>query len=357
MARLTAFERDEAQERGELGRVLRSVTEVDGLLMLLTLLYLIVARSHIAEPTLYIGAMAVYGIVVVTLRYAPLFAELPRERLAVGTVAMVLFITVLLAASGGDNGPLLNLYLLPIITAALTLGRGPTVLIVGAALAGRVGLSYFAGGEAVLTLSYGLTVLAEGVPVLLVALLTSMLAADIQDVHERLQAHTEQDAVTGLLNLDAFTRLTEDELRRAEQRGNGFALLVVDVDGLQAVNERYGHEAGNRVLAAVAQALKRSSRTVDLVGRYGGDEFVMFLSGAGPSVAKVVCNRIRHNVATTTLEVGGAMHRVSVGIGVGIYPAEGRDLRELVNVAHRALERDRDSRRPLDQASTSLRTA
>ena len=337
--------------------MLRSVTEVDGLLVVLTLLYLLVARERIAEPLLYMCAMVVYGVVVIALRYAPFFAELPREKLLVGTVSMVVFITALLAAAGGDGGPLLNLYLLPIITAALTLGRAPTVLVLVTALAARVGLSHFAGGVEVLTLGYWLTVLAEGVPVLLVALLTSMLAADIQDVHERLQAHTEQDAVTGLLNLEAFTRLMDEEVTRAERRDNGFALLVVDIDGLQAVNQRFGHEAGNRVLAAVAQALKRSSRTVDLVSRYGGDEFVMFLSGAGPAVAKVVCNRIRHNVATTTLEVGGAMHRVSVGIGTAIFPGEGRELRELVNTAQAALERDRVSRQPLDQTSPGLRTA
>jgi diguanylate cyclase (GGDEF)-like protein len=347
MARLTAFERDEP-DRGELRRVLRSVTEVDGLLILLSILYLFVDRARVAWPGVYMGAIVLYGLLVLALRYAPMLADMPREKLLVGTGAMVLFITAILAASGGDRGPLLNLYLLPIITAALTLGRSVTVAVVLAALLCRLGLGYLVAGGEMLTLGYALRLVAEGVPVLLVALLTSMLAADIQDVHDRLQAHTEQDSVTGLLNLEAFTRLLSQEARHAETRGSGFALLVIDVDGLQGVNERYGHEAGNRALVAVAQALKRSARTVDLVGRYGGDEFVMYLSGAGPSVAKVVANRIRHNVATTTLEVGGAMHRVSVGIGAAVFPTEGRELRELVNAAQRSLGRDRDSRRPLE---------
>ena len=139
----------------------------------------------------------------------------------------------------------------------------------------------------------------------------------------------------------------EEERDRASRRGNNFALLMVDVDGLKSVNDRFGHEAGNRALAAVAQALKRSSRSVDLVARYGGDEFLMFLSGAGPAVAKVVANRIRHNVATTTLQIGGSLHRVTVGIGAAVYPTDGKDLRDLIPAADRAAAKDKDSRRPL----------
>ncbi|MBM4195731.1 MAG: GGDEF domain-containing protein [Gammaproteobacteria bacterium] len=349
MARLTAYEKDSDLADAELHRVLRSVTEVDGLLLALTLLYLIAAPAAIEKPSLYMGAMVAYGVLVLGLRHAPLFAELPRGKIIVGVLLMVLFITGLLAASGGASGPLANLYLLPIVTSALTLGRGPTVLVLATALAARAGLIHFVAGEDVLTLSSMLMLLAEGVPVLLVALLTSMLATDIQDARERLQAHTQLDGVTGLLNLEAFTRLVDEETRRAERRGVGFALLVVDIDGLQSVNERFGHEAGNGVLRSVSQVLRRSSRSVDLVGRYGGDEFLMFLSGAGQPIARAVANRIRHGVSTTTLETGGAMHRVGVGIGVAQFPADGRDLRELVNAAHRALGKDRHDRRPLEE--------
>jgi diguanylate cyclase (GGDEF)-like protein len=332
-----------------LPRVLRSVIEIDGLLMLLTLLYFFVAHPGFSHPLLYMAAIAAYGALVLMLRFARVLGEYPRERLVIGAAAMVAFITSVLAFSGGDRDALLNLYLLPIITSALTLGAGPTVLIVTLALTGRMALSHFVEGHDVLTLAYALTVIGEGVPVLLVALLTSSLAADIQDVNERLQARSDQDELTGVLSLQAFTRLMDEERDRAKRRGNNFALLMVDIDGLKSVNDRFGHEAGNRALTAVAQALKRSSRSVDLVARYGGDEFLMFLSGGGPAVAKVVANRIRHNVATTTLQFGGSLHRVTVNIGVAVFPVDGKDLRDLIPAADRAAARDKESRRPLSR--------
>jgi diguanylate cyclase (GGDEF)-like protein len=260
---------------------------------------------------------------------------------------MVLFITSVLAFAGGDRGALLNLYLLPIVATALTLGRAALVLVCILALAGRIGLSHWVEGADVATLAYALTALTEAVPVLLVAFLTRSLAAGIEDATERLQVASDRDEVTGLLNLQAFTRLLAEERERAERRGHHFALLLVDIDGLKSINERFGHDAGDRALAAVAHALRRSARSVDLVARYGGGEFLVFLSGAGSAVARVVANRIRHNVGTTTVELGGSLQRVTVSIGAAAFPTDGRDLRDLMKVADRAVEKDRDDRRPL----------
>jgi diguanylate cyclase (GGDEF)-like protein len=334
---------------GELHRVLRSLTGMDGLLVVLTLLYFFIGHPGFIHPLLYMAAIAAYGALVLALRHPAVLAGYGREKLLVAAAAMVLFITSVLAFAGGDRGPLLNLYLLPIVTAALTLGHGATLFVAALVLAGRVALSHFVAGDDVATLAYALTVVAEAVPVVLVAFLTGTLVTGIENVRERLQAASDLDDVTGLLNLQAFTRLLREEIGRAERLGNHFALVLVDVDGLKAVNERHGHEAGNNALAAVAQALRRSSRSVDLVARYGGDEFLLYLSGAGQAVAKVVANRIRHNVATTTIDVGGNLQRVTVSIGAAVFPVDGRDLRDLMKIADRAVEKDRESRRPLSR--------
>ncbi len=342
---------------GALRRVLNTVALIDGLLLVLTAAWFVVAAGAMAWPRLYLAALAVYGALIIALRFTAAFDDRPREKLAAAVVAMVAFISAVLACDGGDHGALLNLYLLPIVTAALTLGRGPTVLVVGLVLVGRVGLSHFVGGTDVITAAYGLGLVAEAVPVMLVALLTSTLAADIQDANDRLQAMAERDGLTGLLNLQAFTRLVNEERERAIRRGNGFALLLVDVENLKAVNDRHGHEAGNRALVAVGQALARSCRSMDLAARYGGDEFVVFVSGAGPAIARAVANRIRHSVATTTLQSGGSLHRVAVGIGAGVFPADGRQLRDLLNAATRDLDKDKASRRPLERSEANLRAS
>lgn len=330
-----------------LNRALRSTARMDALLLALALAYLIIGRDTVAHPGLYALTVAVYGGLILLLRYAPALAVRPREKLVLECAAMVGFVTGVLALAGGEPGPLLNLYLLPIVTAALALGRVALTFVVVMVLAARVGLAHFIEGQSVLTFAYGLMLLAEAIPVLLVASLTAALSADLREADQRLRAMSDQDDLTGVLKLEAFTRALDDELARSAARGSNFALLMVDIDDLKSLNDRHGPEAGSKALEALAQALKRSSRSVDIVARYGGDEFVMLLSGAGPAVAKAVANRVRHNVGTTTVDLGGRLHRLAVNIGAAVFPADGRQPRDLIARAGQAMEKDKDSRRPL----------
>lgn len=340
-----------------LRRVLRSITQMDGLLILLAALYFVVAYASIPQPRAYVLTIVWYGALALVLHRLPALRARPRETLVTAVAAMVVFITSLLAFSGGGREPLLNLYLLPIVTSGLTLTRSATLLTVWLVLAGRITLSHFVYAEDVLTLAYGLSLLTEAVPVLLVALLTNMLATDIRDINDRLLALADSDEVTGLLNLPAFTRLLGEERERAARRAASFAILFVDVEGLRKINDRHGHEAGNTALAAVARAMARSCRSADLVARYGGDEFVVFVSEAGPGAARSVANRIRHNVATTTLEVSGRVERLTVSIGEAIFPADGQQLRDLINCATKDMERDKCRRQPAVSVATESRAA
>lgn len=345
-----AIERD-AGHGAPARRVLQSLDGLDALLIALALLYVLVAPEAAPDQMALLAVIAAYGAAVFSLRRTAMVVVRPRLVRFAGASAMVFFITAILASAGGRPGPLSGFYLLPVVAAALTLGREASVLILVQVVACRASLTHFLAHEDVLTFGYGAALFTETLPVLLVALLVGTLVEDAQETDEKLRAISDQDDLTGALNLQAFTRLVEDELQRTRHRGTNFALLLVDVEGLKAANERYGHEAGNRALKALAQALQRSCRSVDLVARYGGDEFVMFLSGAGAAVAKAVANRVRHNVATTTLEFGGKLHRVTVTVGSAVFPADGQQLHDLVNKAAARLERDKDSRRPLPQAA------
>jgi diguanylate cyclase (GGDEF)-like protein len=342
-----------ARLHGEGQRVLRSVTEVETLLLCLALLNFL-AQPVIARPALYLGVTLLYGASVLALRNSRRFAGFPRHRLMAATTGMVLFITVMLALSGGGQGAALGLYLLPVITAALTLGKRATVAQLALILVARLALAVHVDGTNVFALQYGLSMVTETVPMLLVALLTTSLASDVHIARERLQVKSSEDDLTGLLNMGTLTRRLQDEQQRATARGGSYALLLVDVDGLKTVNDRYGHEAGNRALKAVAHSLRRSCRSVDLLARYGGDEFLVLLSGAGPAIAKVVANRIRHNVFATTLQFGGALHRVSVGVGIAVFADDGRHVHDLVAAAGRSLARDKENRRPLAQEEASV---
>ncbi|MGI9309251.1 MAG: GGDEF domain-containing protein, partial [Gammaproteobacteria bacterium] len=258
---------------------------------------------------------------------------------------MVMFITALIAVTGTYAAPLLNLYLLPVIGMALSLGRAAALFQILLVVACRLVLTIFIGDESGAPLNYALNLTVELAPILLAALLITNLASDVRVAETRVQAATDRDDLTGLLNMQTFTRLAENEYERAKRRGSSFAVLMIDVDGLRAVNEKYGPEGGNRTLVAVADAISRSVRHLDFVGRYGGDKFVVYLDGATEAVAEAVRNRIRHNTFATMLDVHHNLKRTSVTAGIACFPKDGRDIWALVDCAGRDIDRERQLRR------------
>ncbi len=159
------------------------------------------------------------------------------------------------------------------------------------------------------------------------ARLTS-LAAERSEWFERL-AHT--DPLTGLANTRTLGRVFELELARAARQGGEVSVALVDVDGLTAVNDASGHEAGDDVLRAVATVLAESVRLVDTVARYGGDEFVLIAPG---SAGMTVAQRVLDGVAALA-EVHG--RRISVSVGLARFPTDGASSEELLAAASAAL--------------------
>ncbi len=155
------------------------------------------------------------------------------------------------------------------------------------------------------------------------------------------------DGKTGLLNAAAWHNRAERELRRAARRDGPRAVLVVDLDHFKDVNDRHGHLVGDEVLAAVADALRAEVRDRDLVGRFGGEEFVVLLgtpggSGEDPAEVTAVAERIRRRIAGLRVEMPTpdgplTVAGLSVSVGAAVYPEHGRDVRSLLQVADTAL--------------------
>lgn len=163
----------------------------------------------------------------------------------------------------------------------------------------------------------------------------------------QLEEAASTDGKTGLLNAAAWHTQAERELRRAERRAGPRAVLVVDLDHFKAVNDTHGHLAGDQVLAAVADALRSEVRDRDLVGRFGGEEFVVLLGaldepgGDGPGL-EAVAERIRKRIASLRVEMPTAdgpltVAGLSASVGGSLFPGDGRDLRTLLHVADTAL--------------------
>ena len=155
------------------------------------------------------------------------------------------------------------------------------------------------------------------------------------------------DGKTGLLNAAAWQDRADRVLQRAQRSQGGAAVLILDLDHFKLVNDRHGHLAGDRVLSSVAEALRAEVRDNDLVGRFGGEEFVIMLpghDGAGYDRAELeaVADRIRRRVDALDVDVATAdgpltVGDLSVSVGGATFPDDAADLDGLLEVADSAL--------------------
>jgi diguanylate cyclase (GGDEF)-like protein/PAS domain S-box-containing protein len=169
--------------------------------------------------------------------------------------------------------------------------------------------------------------------------LNARLAEQVE-VIERLRAELAEEAVrdplTGLYNRRHLDRVLAADLASRPRTGQ-LAVLVADVDHFKAVNDRFGHAAGDRVLTAVADTLAGAVRDGDTAARLGGEEFVLVLPGAGREQALERAERIRRAVAAGRLVLDGEGVAVTVSIGVAVCPADGAAAATLLAAADRAL--------------------
>ncbi|MEO7385588.1 MAG: diguanylate cyclase [Gammaproteobacteria bacterium] len=324
--------------------IARSIREVQLLLLLVTSLFYFVARDAIANSTTWYLTLLGFGITVLAMPLVPRLRNQPRLRLILETAAMAVFITALIAEARGQAGTLSHLYLLPVVTAALVLGRRVTGALLLAIFAGRLLLGVLTGGASGLAMPALIALFAEMAPTLLVAFLTSALSSDLDRATRTIRFLAERDDLTGLYNLRSFSKLAEAEYASSGPGGSPIALLMIDVERLGHINDRFGHEAGDRALRAVAASIQRATRDGDLCARYGGDEFVIFLPRCGRAAADAVANRIRHDVFSGTQDFDYAMRRLAVTIGVAAAPEDGNELRSLFRKAVRHVRKEKQSR-------------
>src|SRR5690606_18379184 len=179
-----------------------------------------------------------------------------------------------------------------------------------------------------------------------VAMILAGLMEQIRAAGQRISTLTSTDTLTGLLNLRAFEQTLQQVHRRSERYGRPYALLVVDVDNLAQVNETLGHEAGGEVLGAVAAAVARSIRRTDVAARLGGDELVVLLTESDRPTAEAIAQRIRNHVYAGTVSVGHRLVRANVSVGAAVYPEDHLHPKELMIMADRRMQQDRELRRP-----------
>jgi len=142
------------------------------------------------------------------------------------------------------------------------------------------------------------------------------------------------DPLTGLANYRRLIAVIESELDRSRRTHRPFSIVLLDMDGLKTINDRYGHLVGSRSLVRLAKTLRNHSRAIDTPARYGGDEFALVLPEAPKEIATRVASRIRERLAGEVEEPA-----LSVSAGVAAYPEDGDTAEKLLGAADRVLYR------------------
>ena len=150
-----------------------------------------------------------------------------------------------------------------------------------------------------------------------------------------LERRATTDELTGLANRREFERITEAELLAAQRLNTGVCLMLIDLNGFKQINDTLGHQFGDLVLQAAAARLRSAVRDTDVVGRWGGDEFVILLPGIEDSTGvRASAERIGRSLADTAT-VGDVT--VTAAIGAALFPRHGRTLDDLISAADVAM--------------------
>jgi diguanylate cyclase (GGDEF)-like protein len=147
------------------------------------------------------------------------------------------------------------------------------------------------------------------------------------------------DSLTGAFNRVGMERLAPRTLNRARQSGRNVCVAMVDADHFKAINDQYGHPAGDVVLQHLVSTLVVQLRPSDLVIRYGGEEFLLVLDGLNLPEANQVAERLRQTVAASRVEVASASLRYHISIGISCSDSSDFDLKKLIEAADSALYR------------------
>jgi diguanylate cyclase (GGDEF)-like protein len=161
----------------------------------------------------------------------------------------------------------------------------------------------------------------------------------------RVYFYQETDTLTGLLNRHASHRTLEETLRKARETGEPLSVFLLDVDCFSAINDDYGHRAGDEVLARLARILERNYKEMGKVGRTGGDEFLVILPGQRADSAFILAEEVRRLVEDGEIQAAVGAHnytlRYHISGGIAAYPGDAVERVDLLRKADEALYRSK----------------
>jgi len=183
-------------------------------------------------------------------------------------------------------------------------------------------------------------------PAWAVMIVPALLVLHRSVLMRQLEEAASTDQKTGLTNATAWTNLATAEIQRAARDDTRVGVLMIDLDHFKQVNDAHGHVVGDRVLQAVADVLASAARRYDVVGRWGGEEFVVLCPEVTKETLRAVAERIRERVRELRVQVEDAVvEGLTVSIGIALYPEFGPELQDVLLAADDALFVAKDSGR------------
>jgi diguanylate cyclase (GGDEF)-like protein len=288
------------------------------------------ARQALLYIVLAMGAL----LIVVGQDLLPM-SLLGRWRPAIEAGAVLGFLTLLVMLTGGYVSPFFIGYVLLLAGTSLwAQGVGPYVLALAA-----IGMYVF-----------GVAVSPDGLPqpawgqvgfnivaLALTSYVASVIGREQRRAHDAALRLSRFDPLTELHSRSHFGVALEQEILRSARSGRPFSLLMLDLDGLKPVNDRFGHDSGDRLLRGIADVIRGAIRVTDVAARYGGDEFIVILPETDGAGAVRVAEKLRRDIAQLALPENGQMIRSTVSIGLVSYPTDGRSGGELLRRADAAM--------------------
>lgn len=164
-------------------------------------------------------------------------------------------------------------------------------------------------------------------------------------LYEGVQALSIIDTLTNVFNRRYYLERFREELERSAKFKYVFSCLMVDIDYFKSFNDRYGHIVGDAILRELSKTIQENMRQIDLLGRYGGEEFSVILSETNKEAASFAAERIRKAIEEKRIKVYDEELKVTVSIGVSTYPADAKDMKALIDKADTALYRAKQAGR------------
>jgi diguanylate cyclase (GGDEF)-like protein len=281
--------------------------------------------------------LAVAGIFVLIVHDLLPADALGSAKFVVEGSVGITFASLLVLLTGQEASPFFFSFPLIVAGAALVVSPGVTVAFAATASAGYLlAVLLPVDGEplepvAVATIGINLSAL------LLLTYVAMVIAREQRRSREAAIRLSTVDTLTGLFNRAFLFAAVDREIARSNRSGRGFCLLMMDLDGLKAVNDRHGHHVGDRLLRGVGDQIRTGVRRIDTPARYGGDEFVVLCPETDPTGAYILAEKIRRGIADLVVDAPGELIRPSVSVGAVSFPDDGTTADALLIRADQAM--------------------